>query len=62
MAEGGKLHREVSSISSLPAYLWRCGCGWDFGLSTNYDFVSLEQAQEHAGSFCGGGCDLTDAR
>ena len=62
VAEGGKLHREAPSAQLLPAYMWRCGCGWDFGLSLNYDFVTVEQAQEHSGSFCGGGCDLSDVR
>ena len=55
----GKLHREGSCAKNDPAFLWRCGCGWEFDLSVNYQFVSEEQAVTHKGSFCNGGCDLT---
>ena len=57
--QANKLHREASRLSRMPAYRWKCGCGWAHGLSIGYRFISAEQAAAHEGSFCNGGCDLT---
>ena len=54
-----KLRREASRLGRMPAYRWKCGCGWAHGLSIGYRFVTAEQATAHEGSFCNGGCDLT---
>ncbi len=56
-----KLHREASRAARQPAYAWKCGCGWAFGLGVGYKFVAPDLAINHQGSFCNGGRDLAAA-
>jgi len=59
VSDSGKLHREASRSAKLPAYHWQTGCGWAFWRGVGYRFLPAEEAAAHAGSCCGGGCDLT---
>ena len=53
-----KLHREASGgASSRPAWTWTTGCSWNFGLSTNYEFLTPAEASEWKGRRCEK-CDL----
>ena len=63
----GKIHREATRWTSQPTYRWTTGCGWKFGASTEYEFLSPEEAEEVrrkilagvmvVSRFCTKGCD-----
>ena len=62
-----RIHRESSRWASQPSYRWTTGCGWKFGLSTEYEFLEHEEVKEArqgilagvmvASRFCAKGCD-----
>ena len=59
LSDSGKLHREASvADAALPFLLRRAGCGWAFGKSTTYRFVSDDEALELGDNTCARGCDF----
>ena len=63
----GKIHREATRWTSQPTYRWATGCGWKFGVSTEYEFIDHEEVEDVkrkilagvmvVSRFCTKGCD-----
>ena len=63
----GKIHREATRWTTQPTYRWTTGCGWKFGVSTEYEFIAPEEVEEVkrkilagvmvVSRFCTKGCD-----
>ena len=41
---GGRLHKEATSWVGAPSWAWKTGCGWRFGTSVNYEWVTEEES------------------
>ena len=41
---GGRVHREATTWRGAPSWAWKTGCGWRFGTSIHYEWVSKSQA------------------
>ena len=54
----GRYHREASRRKDAPSWAWCTGCGWRFGLSLHYEFVTEEEAGRAGPLWCDKGCDL----
>ena len=56
--ENGKHHREASRWKGAPSWAWVTRCGWRFGLSEHYEFVSETEARDAGPLWCDKGCDV----
>jgi len=54
----GKYHREASRWKGAPSWAWVTGCGWRFGLSEHYEFVTEREARNAGPLWCDKGCDM----
>ena len=65
----GRIHRETTGFSRKdPTWMWKTGCGWKFGLSTEYEWMEADEVSEIQkkildgilvqSRMCTKGCDL----
>ena len=54
----GRYHREASRRKGAPSWAWSICCGWRFGLSEHYEWVTEAEATNASLSWCDKGCDM----
>ena len=54
----GRYHREASHRKGAPSWSWSTCCGWRFGLSEHYEWVTETEATNASLSWCDQGCDM----
>ena len=54
----GRYHREASHRKGAPSWSWSTCCGWRFGLSEHYEWVTETEATNAGLSWRAKGCDM----
>ncbi len=54
----GRYHREASRRKAPPSWAWSTCCGFRFGLSEHYEWVSETEAANAGLRWCDKGCDM----